>query len=78
MAERVDESNDPYTYPPGFEDGDASAWDALSRNFNDVKEGMARIEWAGLGGKITDFILPTWARQVPDLITKLQDRKSVV
>jgi cytosolic phospholipase A2 len=33
---------------------------------------MARIEWAGLGGKITDFILPTWARQVPDLITKLQ------
>jgi cytosolic phospholipase A2 len=33
---------------------------------------MARIKWAGLGGKITDFILPTWARQVPDLITKLQ------
>lgn len=33
---------------------------------------MARIEWAGLGGKITDFILPTWARQMPDLITKLQ------
>lgn len=70
--EKVDESNDPDTYPPGFEDDDASAWNAFSRNFNNVKEGMARIEWAGLGGQVTDFILPKWAREIPNLITKLQ------
>jgi phospholipase A2 len=69
---KVDESNDPDTYPPGFEDDDVSAWDAFSRNFNNVREGMARIEWAGLGGQVTDFILPKWARQLPDLVTKLQ------
>ena len=69
---QVDKTNDPDTYPPGFEDDDASAWDAFSRNFNNVKEGMARIEWSGLGGHVTDFILPKWARELPNLITKLQ------
>jgi phospholipase A2 len=69
---QVDKTNDPDTYPPGFEDDDASAWDAFSRNFNNVREGMARIEWSGLGGQVTDFILPKWARELPNLITKLQ------
>lgn len=71
-AEVIDRTNDPDHYAPGFEDDDQNAWSSFSRNFNNVREGIARIEWSTVGDKITDFVLPSWAKLLPDGIQKLQ------
>jgi phospholipase A2 len=71
IIDRTDDHDHDH-YPPGFEDDDDNAWAAFSRNFHNVKEGIARIEWSGLGDKITDFVLPGWAKLLPDGIQKLQ------
>ena len=55
-----------------FDDEDTSAWAHFSRDFNGVREGIARFEWAGVGGKLTDYIVPAWARSIPEAIQKLQ------
>ena len=60
------------SYSPAFEDDDHAAWANFSRDFNSVREGIARFEWAGVGDKITDALLPSWARMIPDAIQKLQ------
>lgn len=70
-AETVDQVNDPETYAPAFEDDDDNSWKQFSRNFDVVLDGIKRIEWAGLGDKITDLVLPAWARHLPELIQKL-------
>jgi phospholipase A2 len=62
---------------PAFEDDDLSAWAQFSRDFNSVREGIAQFEWAGVGDKITDVILPQWARMIPDAIQKLQSEVSM-
>lgn len=76
-AEIVDEANDLDTYSPAFEDDDESSWAAFSRNVDVVRQGLSRIEWDVLGDKITDFILPAWARQIPSLVNKLQIEMSM-
>jgi phospholipase A2 len=65
-------SDDPESYRPAFEDDDLSAWANFSRDFNSVREGIARFEWAAVGDKITDVLMPAWARMIPDAIQKLQ------
>lgn len=70
-AETIDQVTDPDTYPPAFEDDDDNAWMQFSRNFDVVLDGVKRIQWAGLGDKITDLVLPYWARHIPEMIQKL-------
>ena len=65
-------ADDVESYHPTFEDDDLSAWANFSRDFNSVRQGIARVEWAGVGDKITDVLLPSWARMIPDAIQKLQ------
>ena len=65
-------ADDVESYYPAFEDDDLSAWANFSRDFNSVREGIARFEWAGVGDKLTDVLLPSWARMIPDAIQKLQ------
>jgi cytosolic phospholipase A2 len=62
---------------PTFEDDDLSAWAQFSRDFNSVREGIARFKWASVGDKITDVLLPQWARMIPDAIQKLQSEVSM-
>lgn len=65
-------ASDTETSTPAFEDDDESAWANFSRDFNSVREGILQIQWAGLGDKVTDWVLPTWARSLPSAIQKLQ------
>ncbi|KIV97467.1 hypothetical protein PV10_01218 [Exophiala mesophila] len=71
-AKIIDRANDADTYAPTFEDDDANAWALFSRNFNNVREGISRIEWTNIGDKITDFVVPSWAWLLPDGIEKLR------
>jgi len=71
-AETIEQVNDTESHVPAFEDDDESSWSVFSQNFNNVKEGIARIEWSGIGGSITEYVLPSWARYIPDGIQKLQ------
>jgi phospholipase A2 len=71
-ADIIKGANDPDTYGLGFEDDDENAWANFSRNFNTVREGIERIEWATVGDKITDFVVPSWAKFLPDGLEKLR------
>jgi phospholipase A2 len=65
-------ADDAESYRPAFEDDDLSAWANFSRDFDSVREGIAHFEWAGVGDKIVDVLLPAWARMIPDAVQKLQ------
>jgi len=71
-AELIDRTNEPDTVAPSLEQDDETSWTSFSRQFRNVKERMAKIQWTGMGDKITDFVMPTWARLIPDRIQKLQ------
>ncbi|KIW93506.1 uncharacterized protein Z519_06111 [Cladophialophora bantiana CBS 173.52] len=68
----IDRTNDPDHYAPAFESDDENAWASFSRNFHNVKEGIARIDWSTVGDKITDWVVPNWAKALPDGFQKLQ------
>lgn len=70
-GETIDEATDLETYAPAFEDDDDNAWKQFSRNLDGVLDGVQRIQWAGIGDKITDFVLPSWAKHVPAGLQKL-------
>lgn len=71
-AEIISKANDPDTYGPGFEGDDENAWATFSRSFNTVREGIERIEWTTVGDKITDFVVPSWAKFLPEGLEKLR------
>ena len=71
-ANIIDESNDLDEYGPGFEDDDENSWASFSRNIDNVKEGIARIEWGAIGDSITDWVVPNWVKLLPDGFQKLQ------
>ncbi|KKY21475.1 putative phospholipase a2 [Phaeomoniella chlamydospora] len=60
------------TSQPGFRDNDTSAWSSFSENFDAIRTSMSSIEWTDIGNKITDILVPWWARQLPELLSKLQ------
>lgn len=70
-GESIDEATDLETYAPAFEDDDDNAWKQFSRNLDTVLDGVQRIQWAGLGDKISDYMLPSWAKHIPAGIQKL-------
>ena len=77
-ADTIDEATSAETYSAAFEDDDDNSWKQFSRNFDVVLEGIKRIEWAGLGDKITEFVLPPWARHLPEFVQKLNFELSLV
>lgn len=70
-AEIIDEATDADVYSPAFEDDEHNAWMQFSRNFDTVLDGVKRIQWSGLGDRITELVLPSWARHLPELMQKL-------
>jgi phospholipase A2 len=50
---------------------DNSAWESFSNKLA-VFSSVASIEWGSLAGSITDYIMPEWARSLPEYIEKLQ------
>ena len=71
-ADLVHQANDLDTYSPGFEDDDDGSWSSFSRNFDVLIDGITRIQWGGLGDKLTEYVLPTWAWHIPEGIQKLK------
>lgn len=71
-AATIHESNDSDEYSPAFEDEDQNSWTLFSRKFNDIREEICHVEWSSLGDRLTDWVLPTWAKAIPDGIQKLQ------
>ena len=76
-SDLIHQTTDIDVYSPGFEEDDDHSWALFSRNFNNIVEGVARIQWGGIGDKITDFMVPAWARHIPDGIHKLQTEMSM-
>ena len=72
VADLVPGKDEPETHTPAFENDDESAWASFSNDFNVFRETLAGLDWGNVGNKITDFILPTWARLLPDQVRKLQ------
>ncbi|RMZ76258.1 hypothetical protein DV737_g4875, partial [Chaetothyriales sp. CBS 132003] len=68
---------DPSAYSPGFESDEEGSWALFSRNFNSFIDGLATVQWTGLGDKIADFVVPSWARYLPDGIQKLNTELSM-
>ena len=71
-ADLVHNATDVDVYSPAFEEDDDHSWAMFSRNFDNLVQGIARIQWGGVGDKMVEFVIPAWARHLPDLIHKLQ------
>ncbi len=71
-AELITEKEEPGTYTATFENDDEPAWASFSRDINAFRESLAEVEWGSVGDRITSFIIPAWARQIPDQVRKLQ------
>lgn len=55
-----------------FEHDDEAAWQSFSEKFAEIGASIANIDWANVGDKITDFIVPEWAQALPGYVRKLQ------
>lgn len=60
-----------------FENDDDSAWGNFSQKVNFFRESLGDADWGDVGDAISNFILPTWARQLPDQMRKLQSELSM-
>ncbi|KIW62334.1 hypothetical protein PV04_10515 [Phialophora macrospora] len=68
----INRSDDSDPDVPLFESDDENSWASFSKNFDNVADGIARIEWGTLGDKIVDLVVPNWAKILPDGFAKLQ------
>lgn len=62
------------------ESDDSSAFGAFTskfQTFTSFTDSFTDIQWAAIPGSITDFVVPEWARLMPDYITKLQRELSM-
>jgi cytosolic phospholipase A2 len=55
---------------------DNSAWGNFSTDFA-LFSSVADLEWGSVAGKIKDFVMPDWAKVLPDYIGKLQRELSM-
>jgi cytosolic phospholipase A2 len=55
---------------------DDSAWGDFSTKFA-LFSSVANLEWGSVADKIKDFVMPDWARVLPDYISKLQRELSM-
>jgi cytosolic phospholipase A2 len=55
---------------------DDSAWGNFSTKFA-LFSSVANLEWGSVAGKIKDFVMPDWAKVLPDYIGKLQRELSM-
>ncbi|KAI1613311.1 phospholipase A2 [Exophiala viscosa] len=68
----IGEPDEHEQYSPAFEDEDQNSWQSFSRKFDNLRVDIAEIQWSSLGDRFTDWVLPSWAKAIPDGITKLQ------
>ena len=51
---------------------DGTAWGLVTSTFSTIGSSVSSIEWSTIGDTIQDFIIPDWARMLPEYISKLQ------
>ncbi|MCJ1466480.1 hypothetical protein MMC07_005099 [Pseudocyphellaria aurata] len=54
------------------DDDESAAWVSFSSTLASASSAINAIPWSILGDKITDYIIPAWARVLPGQIAKLQ------
>ncbi|MCJ1260948.1 hypothetical protein MMC22_000812 [Lobaria immixta] len=54
------------------EGDNSAAWISFSSTLATASSAITSIPWSVLGDRITDFMIPAWARALPGQITKLQ------
>ncbi|KAJ9623464.1 hypothetical protein H2203_005724 [Taxawa tesnikishii (nom. ined.)] len=54
-----------------------TAWQKAVDNLTNIKDGVTGFDLSQIGEKITDMIMPKWAKQLPGFISKLQDELSM-
>ncbi|EXJ81698.1 phospholipase A2 [Capronia coronata CBS 617.96] len=70
--EPIAEPKDAEHSTPASDPEEETSWASFLNNFAAVRDGIAAIEWGAIPDKITDFVLPSWARLLPEGIQKLQ------
>ena len=55
-----------------FEHDDEAAWQSFSTRLAEIGSAIASFEWSGLGDKVTDLVVPSWAQALPGYVRKLQ------
>jgi phospholipase A2 len=66
-GEDLEDGNNPY-----YGDKDETAWATFSNKFAEAGSSLTTFEWASIGDKITEVLIPDWARLVPGYVRKLQ------
>ena len=51
---------------------DQSAWDSFTSSFSSIGSSISSVTWSSIGDNITDFIIPDWAKILPEYVNKLQ------
>ncbi|RMD44520.1 hypothetical protein DV735_g513, partial [Chaetothyriales sp. CBS 134920] len=64
-------------YTPVVESDEQGSWPLFSRNFTSFFDGLTNIQWTGLGDKIADYVVPSWARYIPAGLEKLNGEFSM-
>ena len=59
------------------DDADGSAWETFMHKFGVMGTSFSSIEWSEVGDSIKNYIVPSWARILPDLVQKLQQELSM-
>jgi phospholipase A2 len=65
---------------PREESDDESAWTSFTSKFdtlNSFTASFADIKWASIPGSISEFVVPEWAKLMPDSVSKLQRELSM-
>ncbi|KPI43504.1 Cytosolic phospholipase A2 [Cyphellophora attinorum] len=71
-ADLIEETSDQDIYTPAFESDDEGSWSLFSQGIDSLLDSIGKIKLSGLGDKVVDFVLPSWARLLPAAIKKLQ------
>jgi phospholipase A2 len=62
------------------ESDDESAWTSFTSKFeilNSFTDSFPDIKWASIPGSISEFVVPEWAKLMPDYVSKLQRELSM-
>lgn len=55
-----------------FGDDENAAWTLFSSSITAAGASITSVEWSTIGDKITDYIIPDWAKAMPGYVKKLQ------
>ncbi|KAJ5646015.1 hypothetical protein N7490_002387 [Penicillium lividum] len=76
-ANSKSQNHSPGENDPQTTENQGSIWTNIVQKLDEVKHTVGVPEWSELGGGITNYIVPDWARLLPATVQKLQRELSV-